>query len=338
MAVGSSPSPIWQGYKKTLATNNLPVNYSVRVEDTNAVIFTGKAIPNPATFVTEVQLFDILAPYVKQKPIDFVDFWGQEPTMEVAPFARRFVLAYGSQTTNIDMYANWTYDDMISPSGNGYFLTEGVYGSVHPVGFPLVISSRYCTPGTIQLVRGDGTVLSSFNQALTASLNLIFPAHVLPSKGQTMRVRLADGTYSPYIKMVDSCISPWALYYVNAYGGWDVMHLKGIMRRTDNFTREEHDIDYSRNALENASRRIHRIDMGATWELNTGNLTDQQAKRFSDHVPNTPLAFLVNRNGFAHPVSVADPEIQHAKTVENNSRRPASYTFTVRLQQDRVRL
>lgn len=341
MAVGSIQTAIWRGQRVILSDNASTVNYTVTVEDTQKLIYSGRAVPKPGQADTVVELFDVLAPYLKQAYIDpeYAEQAQGGIVVEAVPFSRRFLLQYTlggvSTTQNLDMTADWSYEYV----ARGFLLNGGVYGNTHPFGFPFVVSARYCPAGTIRVIHRNGTVLASINDAAIGSKNISVSSQYLPPVGQDFRIVLPDNTATPYIRVENACRSRWGLYYVNINGGWDLLPIKGLVRRTDTFERSENEVAYRRTLLEEAHRRINRIDLGVQWELNTGLLTDGQSALFGKHVPSAPLAILWdNDNARSLPVSIADNEIQVGKSIITNSRRPVDYTFTVQLQQDRIRL
>lgn len=333
MALGNNPAPIWQGVQRTLLNTAGSVTYTVSTETPAALIFSGKAINRPGETSVDVELFDILAPHLRQERIPVHEVYYNETAAFIVPapkYARRFILQYGGSSENIDVYAGYDYGKSA--------LVKPVSMEV-PLGAPIVASRPYCPTGTIALKRGGSTV-ASINNTAAQPLSVLFQTSDGFSGGDELTIHWPDGTTTGPFKLVEDCNSKWVLYYVNASGGWDALPLRGVVKRTDEFTREMTENFRRLNQPDVPDRRVSRIDAGATWELHTGTLTDEESEVFSTNVPGTPMAILFSREaaGDEFAVSVVDASIAHALTIETNGRRPVDYTLTVKLDQERPRL
>lgn len=331
MALGNNPSPIWQGVQKTLLNTAGAVSYTVSTETPAALIFSGKATNRPGETSVVVELFDILAPHLRQAsvPVNRVYF---DETDELVPsnYARRFVLAYGGSSENIDVVANYDY---------------GKSALVRPVtmdvvrGCPIVASKPYQPAGTIALKRGGSTIASLYNSAARA-VNVVFQTSDGIAAGDQLTIAWADGTTTGPFNIREDCALTHVLYYVNAGGGWDALPLRGLVKRTDEFSRETTENFRPLTSPDVPDRRICRVDAGVTWELHTGLLTDDESRVFSANVPNSPQAILFSRAeaGEQFAVEILDTSVPHGLTIATNGRRPVDYTLTVKLAQDRPRL
>lgn len=104
----------------------------------------------------------------------------------------------------------------------------------------------------------------------------------------------------------DSC-HPYALYYVNAYGGWDTLLLEGKCRRTDKYARAVFQPDYD-NSSDVVGRVNYRTDIKRTWEVWTGWLTDDEASRMH-HLFGTCMAEICELSTQkAYPVMVTNSD------------------------------
>ena len=332
MALGNNPTPIWQGVQKTLRNTPGYEDFTVRTETPDALIFSGRATNRPGETSVVVELFDVLAPHLRQTRIPVHDVYLYEETALIVPstISRRFLLEYGNTSEPIDVCGNYDYGKSA--------LVRPVSREI-PSGAPIVASLPYCPTGTIYLKKGATTKASIYNSANQA-LSVLFQTTDGFDDGDELTIQWPGGTTSGPFKLVGDCSAKWVLYYVNAGGGWDALPIRGMVRRTDEFTRETTENFRRLNQPDVPDRRICRIDAGATWELHTGLLTDEESEIFSVNVPGTPMAILFSREaaGDEYAVSVADTSIAHALTVETNGRRPVDYVINVKLDQERPRL
>lgn len=303
--------------------------YTVSTED--GLIFSGNAVNRPGETSVVVELFDILAPHLRQAliPVHHV-YYDEADELVPSLISRRFILAYNGASENIDVTGNYDYgkSTLVKP-----------VSMIHPKGAPIVASKPYVGAGTIYLKKGAATKASLVNPTPQA-LSVLFQTSDGFSNGDALTIHWPDGTTTGPFHLVEDCGVKWVLYYVNAAGGWDALPIRGIVKRTDEFSRETTENFRRLNQPDVPDRRISRIDAGATWELHTGLLTDEESKIFSTNVPGTPMAILFSREaaGDEFAVSVVDASIAHALTIETNSRRPVDYVINVKLEQERPRL
>ncbi len=342
MAVSANSTPIFKGVRRTLLNSAGSIQYEVRTESPNEVIFSGKAINRPGETSVVVELFDILAPHLTQEVPDvWGAYWDDISFLYGSNFARRFILSYGSTTENIDVRAD--YDERGNHTA-GDLDTEPVRLEL-PYGAPLVGAVHYCPSGSVYLRNGT-TNLRSVNNASARAANVVFDTADDVAPGDTLSILWPSGTNGtgsarsgPAFKMAPRCGDAFVLYYVNIYGGLDAVWMKGICRRTDTFEREQADIYRALSNTRYPDRRVARIEGGATWELNSGILSDAEARVFARNVPGTPSAFLLKLgiDTWGWPVTIEDASFQHLD-IARNGRRPVNYTLNVKLAQDRVRL
>ena len=69
-----------------------------------------------------------------------------------------------------------------------------------------------------------------------------------------------------------------ALYYLNAKGGYDAFLIEGLVKRTDKYTQGDYHKAYDNTTIE-FGRNRYITEITPSWELHTGWLTDDQAKR-----------------------------------------------------------
>lgn len=347
MAVSANPTPICRGIRRILLNTAGSIQYSVKTEIPDEVIFSGKAVNRPGETSVEVELFDILAPHLTQNIPDIYGcYWDDIAQIRASNFARRFILSYGSTTENIDVRAD--YDER-SLHGTWDLDTEPVRLEL-PYRAPLVASVHYCPVGAVQMQKesgGGGATIRTLNNTTAGAVTLCFDTYddIVGGGSEEISIVWPSGTnggdsrVGPKYKVAPLCGDAYVLYYVNIYGGLDAVWMKGICRRTDTFEREEMDVYRYMASTSGADRRVARIDGGATWELNTGILSDAEADIFARNVPGTPYAFLlrIGPGSRGWPVTIEDAAFQHLD-IARNGRRPVNYTLNVKLAQDRVRL
>lgn len=127
----------------------------------------------------------------------------------------------------------------------------------------------------------------------------------------------------------------YAIYYLNAYGGWDSYLFEGKCRKMDNLTQYEYNKAFSNNTIEfEKNRYISEIE--GSYELSTGLLTDEQADNFAFNLVGTNKAYLHNLGtGDIFPVMIDETNIEYKKY--KNDRKIIEYTIRVKESQNRIR-
>lgn len=143
-----------------------------------------------------------------------------------------------------------------------------------------------------------------------------------------------QGTGAMY-SFADTC-ARYALYYVNAYGGWDTLVMDGIDEERDDLTRHEASRVYVNTDMQNRGTVNYVNEIQKSWTLRTGYLTDEQAGRMH-HLLNSVQVYLYEmESGNFLPVVLTGTSTEY-KTYRNQGRKLVSYEIQVRLAQDRIR-
>ena len=138
----------------------------------------------------------------------------------------------------------------------------------------------------------------------------------------------SSGTYNvggTIYKTIDSC-NDEVLYYENAFGGWDVFVPKWVRKKTDNITSFSLDQAYNNNTRQYENRRYLNI-ASASWEFNTGWLTNEQSSKMH-HLIESNNVYLY-KGGRYIPVVVTDSTLEY-KTWCNNGKKPINYTISIK--------
>lgn len=115
-----------------------------------------------------------------------------------------------------------------------------------------------------------------------------------------------------------------ALYYVNAYGGWDFLVMRSAINTTDAVSRKTYGKTYDNTAPSGRGRVNYRSEIDRTYVLRTGTLTDEQSA-LMPHLLESPLVYLW-LGGQMHPV-ILDGGCEH-KTFHNQGHKRVDYTIT----------
>lgn len=331
--------PIWQDHYVTLGSSAYH-DYELRLETTSGpIIYTGRAYKRPGATDVVVRINDIVADYLRE----------QLPQMAAAGFTSFALAAHvltrvgGTTKDNNTFYNNWSYDPSFTTS---MALSDPVKKEVDPRQHVLystlpaasVTATLYYkdgTTGTVVIpIAGSADFNNDFNEDFsTIDGTKVGGCAVLDLSAFTGldRVKIGKVTY----KVVEKC-PEWAVYYVNAYGGWDHLLVEGNVSRREAVARKTSKQDYDNSLPAARGTRNYLAEITPTWTLNTGILSDDESSRMP-HLLNSVEVYLCELGtGRMHPVVLTDTE--HAlQTFKSNGRRVNEYTFTAQLAQERIR-
>lgn len=137
-------------------------------------------------------------------------------------------------------------------------------------------------------------------------------------------------------KTVSACEARYSLYYINSYGGVDVLVFKGRgNKKTDNITRFNYSRSFRNNTLEyEDTNYLNSIE--TVYELQTGWMVDKQSKKMHELVESTCVYLYDAQEQEYYPVVMTDKTLDY-KTYHNQNNRFYNYTIKCKLSQSRER-
>ena len=317
--------PIWKDYYINLGANSAR-DYEVQVD--GAVIFSGRAYLRPDEDTIKVKINDIAADYLAHL---------LPPGQGFTPFAmaQQFdIYAGGDLIESVTFYNDWSYDFSFDPETMPLSVPLGALDSRQP----LIISAITGTQITATLYFGDGTSAqvvrpiqrtadfnNDFNEDFsTEASSAIGGAAIIDLAPFDNLVSVQVGTITYRVK--ETC-SKYAVYYINAYGGWDSLVL-AHGKRTDNLTRHTTKYDYDNSNPSNRGARDYAVEVSPSWELITDWLTCGDKMH---HLLNSPFVYLYDLEEQVFiPVGLENTDTEYRERFTN-------YTFNARLAREQYR-
>jgi hypothetical protein len=161
-----------------------------------------------------------------------------------------------------------------------------------------------------------------------------------PNKVQTFTPQLSQSMVGDIIDIVDdmggvilasyevrNTCAEYALYYLNAHGGYDHLLINGTSKRSDNIKRTEITRVVDNTTLKHGRNDVH-TEITRTWRLNTGHLTDAQWAK-THHLLGSTHVFLHNLDsGEIVPVVIKANKADF-NTYRNKGRRMSQLSIDV---------
>ena len=337
---------IWKDYYVTLASMTA-ADFRVCTGGYGSfVIYTGMAVAKPGASDIAIRINDICADYLRTTVPNF------ELRYTAGLLALTFYVQYkpvgGGSWTNLESVTftnDWSYDYDYDAARDGYsfpILQEAdprqLLLLTVPAGTDYVTATITNVDGSTQTEVLTVRATADFNGDYNNDYSHISGA---ASAGGVVQMDLAQYPLAAGVtingityRVTNGRCRDYAIYYVNAYGGWDVLPLYGTRR--DAYTRHEYGIDYDNSQASAQGRKDYLNEVEVRWNLKTGMLTELGGQRMH-HLAGTACAVIHDlATGRIYPVTIATDSVQY-KTYRSEGRTPISYELEAVLAQDRQR-
>lgn len=327
---------IWKDYYVNLGTAE-SIIYRIKVGDTT--IYTGNSHLRPGQTENIIRINDICADYLSQATADTypVTF-----TIDLLLKTAQDVPADWEYFTEVQFINDWSYDESYNPATQG--MSFPIINRIH-ISQWFIYTSYDATSLTATLTLLDG---SSTEFPLPVKVSSFLPQDtdftrdvMSAGKGTAVTEQWIWGEIDNITingktwKMVDGCYK-YALYYLNAYGGWDTLLIEGNSKVTDNLTRYTRDAVYDNTEIQNRGTRNYLNEISKTFTLHTSWLSDDEASRMH-HLLNSPNVYLLDmETNEMMPVILTNTSTEY-KTYKGNGGKLVNYTIEATLAQERIR-
>lgn len=312
--------PIWKDKIVDLGTASV----LFRITTGGTTIYSGRATARPGESTAKVRINDICADYLTNPLPSLTD---QSYTALTLPtfVVQKKPSGTWTNVTSVQFYPDWSYDYGATPSDLSCPINGRVDNRMTILFTGLEMSSL---AASYHRTSGTSTSRSVSLPSTPATGTGAFKANAISGVD---RITIKSRVYYP----VGACYK-YALYYVNAYGGWDQFLLEGNDLEADELTRHIREMEYDNNLLVNRGMDNYVSEISKTWTLHSGALTDDQASRMH-HLLNSNCVYLCHiASGDMIPVIMRTNTCEY-KTIKNQGRRMVEYTMQVELAQNRIR-
>lgn len=319
--------------------------YRIMLSDTNEVIYSGKSFIRPGADFNQVKINDICADYLENVLPTLSQAEFSELNMPVSFLVQSS--ANGTSWTNIESVQflnDWSYDYGYNPATMGMsFPINGHIDSRMPIvwtglNVSQVNTTIYYRDGSYAQVFIPIEISNDFN----ADFNADFSRSVRTA-GSGTAVFLLDAwddvaaiqVGNSYFKVVTEC-AKYALYYVNAHGGWDCFLIEGNTLEADTLKRYTREMVYDNTDIQNRGIQnyVNEITKGFTFQ--SGWLLNDQGERMHNLINSTDVYLYDIANEQMIPVIIPTTTCEY-KTYKNQGNKLVNYTIQVQIAQNRIR-
>lgn len=330
-------TPIWKDYIAELADPAPSSGFAYALYHSggpgeNRYIFTGTAYARPGQAVLGVRINDAVAPVLQRgfAPAGEGDFPWVEIEVEDGE---------GNVLDTPSFFADWSYDPDFDPATDSFNIP--VLDNLLP-GQLVPLTKRDAGTYTAVITEVNGIVLydPDFNKDYNADFNSA------SQHGEELEITTDFGTawldlrdYPGAIQVeiggrtyrVGGGCDQFALYYVNAHGGWDTMPVRAKVSEQDALTRHNLQVDYN-NASSARGTKTVAIELAHKYTLRTGYM-DEASSLKMHNLLNSPHVWLhdVIANRY-YPVTLTNSVTEYKK-----GGRLYRYDIEAQLAQERIR-
>lgn len=319
--------------------------YRITLADTGEVIYTGKAHRRPGADFNQVRINDVCADWLENVL----------PTLSQAEFSRLNlpVTFYvqssenGTTWTNIGSYQfinDWSYDYGYNPATMGMSFPINSHIDAR---MPIVWTGLNVSEVTATITFKDGTTAqviiavaisndfnSDFNNDFSHSVRSAGSgtAVFLPSAWDNVdKISVGRSTF----QVVTEC-AKYALYYVNAHGGWDSLLIEGETLEADTLKRYTREMVYDNRDVQNRGIQNYVNEITKGFTFHTGWLLGEQGERMHHLINSTNVYLYDIANEQMIPVTIPTTTCEY-RNFHNQGNRLVDYTIQVQVAQNRIR-
>lgn len=322
--------------------------YRITLADTGEVIYSGKSHRRPGADFNQVRINDVCADYLENVipmlpneipalslPVNFYVQSSEDGVTWTNQGAFRFL-------------NDWSYEYGYDPATMGMaFPINGHLDSRMPLvwtGFGESITATLVMGGSFTgdfnmdfnsdfLVGGSSGGSQTIEIPLVGGgQDLVGTAYLdLAEYPGVIGVEIGGVTY----EVVTEC-AKYALYYVNAFGGWDCFLIEGNSLEADSLKRYTREAVYDNRDIRNRGiyNYVNEITKGFTFH--TGWLLDNQGERMHHLINSTNVYLYDIANDQMIPVIIPTTSCEY-KTYKNQGNKLVNYTIQVQIAQNRIR-
>lgn len=280
--------PIWKDTNASYVTFGGSQTFTISVG--GQTIYNGRLVKKPGESGLTTYVNRLVKDYLSAK----IDFNRGKFIHSQDNYIREFTIspATTAGVSSYKFYCDYGYEDGAVKDNALSVISRPLSNVVDPR------QTLFCTFADLSDNTNNDVVarLRKMNRDIQASTG---------GKAQTFTIRLLPSMAGDIIDIVDemagevlasyevrNTCAEYALYYLNAHGGYDHLLINGTTKRTDNIKRTEITRVVDNTTLKHGRNDVH-TEITRTWRLNTGHLTDAQWAK-THHLLGSTHIFLHN--------------------------------------------
>lgn len=332
--------PIWKDYYVNLGTAE-SIEYKIMAE--NDFIYSGIAHKRPGQTNNTIRINEICSDYLNNVLPSMTDGAFAETEIPTFKVVAKTGEATMSLIDSVQFINDWSYDYDFDPS-NG--LSAPINGHIDPRQWMVVSVAEKTSINIDIFYEGDMLLLETIPLGIPGDFNIDFNADfVVALAGSHTGTAVFNVSKYPGAKLirigsnayeVSRGCDKYALYYVNAHGGWDSFLVEGNHSERDELTRYTRNVEGSNESIQSRGEQNYINEIRKSLTLHSSWLSDEQSSRMH-HLLNSTEVFLYDiAKDQMIPVVLKNTTTEY-KTYKNNGGRLVNYAIEVTFANERIR-
>ena len=315
--------PIWKDTNASYVTMGDSQTFSISVD--GKTIYNGRLVRKPGEIGLTTYVNRLVKDYLSAK----IDFERARVVQSQDNYIREFTIspATTAGVSAYKFYCDYGYEDGAIKDNALSVISRPLHNVVDPRQI-LFCTFADLTDNTVNKVdikeRETDALIASSRAGKCQTFTLPLDKNLA---GKTLDIYddMAGEALASY-EVRNTC-AEYALYYLNAHGGYDHLLINGTSKRSDNIKRTEITRVVDNTTLKHGRSDVH-TEITRTWRLNTGNLTDAQWAK-THHLLGSTHVFLHNLDsGEIVPVVIKANKADF-NTYRNKGRRMSQLSIDV---------
>lgn len=327
--------PIWKDYYVRLRDEQSEAtSVEFAIEFSGEIIYQGRAYRRPNESVLRVKVNDICADYIKTPAL--LTEQGFSPVY-YGSFLFYDVSDGWGEVDHIDFFNDWSYEEY----PNNDIISMPINGRVsNRMLLPVSVTTNPQEKLTLEVFERVQGGIPSFRYIVVngegADMGGVYMADISSViAGAAISATIGGSSQVIRYKCVDSC-ARYALYYVNARGGWDALLMEGNHSESDSLVRKTRSVEYDNSEQLNRGRKNYAVEIQKRMTLHTSWMSDEESSRMH-HLLNSPEVYLYDMEESKFiPVLLTNTTTEY-KTYKGNGGRLVNYAIEVEYANERVR-
>lgn len=305
---------IWKDYYVQLGYDE---KVSYRINCNGDIAYQGIAHRRPGASTIPIKINDICAGYFGKRVIPA----DKTPTLvPVVDFSVQIWEGASLETIDEDtIVADWSYDRKFNNFGMYSFPINGHVCK----GMPIVFT-KYADYTSLFIHLGKGnSVIDNEDIELPSDMQLYDLSYTPTTYIEYDWAEIEGNRYT----FVNNC-HRYALYYVNAYGGWDFLLIEGNHKEQDSLIRHTRETEYDNRSISNRGRINYVNEISKSITLHTSWLSDEQSSRMHHLLNSTEVLLFDIESKEMIPVILKNTTTEYM-SYKSNGGKLVNYTLEV---------
>lgn len=311
--------PIWQDYILTIALQSGETYADFSVSYSGSLIYEGRAYARPGEATIATKINDICADYLANALPSVFPRAGAEVQPSEFLFTVDVVTENGTESATFVLFLyDWTFDYSRDYTTTPPILTAPILRKIQRTA-PLLFTATSDTTPIVRIYNANGERIEEY---ATAEANNVIDLSAIVVDTDT-EVAICDDTEEIVRYKLTDC-TRYALYYLNALGGWDMLTIEGKEIQADNYTRHTIGHTYDNNQSRNRGTRNYRNDIVRKWQLRTLWIDDAGAQNMHHLLGSVDVYLYDSREGALYPITINNNQCEY-KTYANQGNQLVRY-------------